>query len=227
MTPVLGGGIARRLRDILLTLHDDPLSLRQGGDIPHDAIAAVNHALDGLDRGRAERLATLLAIRYAVRLGIDPPEGWGDHRLRDSGAVDIVTASLLVHHGIDPLVTAWIAHDARTAEIIDPDTDEVAASVCSRFAPGRANNETVVSLGGNAFWYGTGHAGVIGLPSTVAASCVGRRLADVVSHPVLDGFALVVEDVEEHDDIVCLRVDADMRALSPQDLLRLSPCGCR
>lgn len=227
MIPMLGQGIMRRMLDHLEILQDDPLTMIEDGRIPDDAQDIVNQALDGIDRTRAANLATALAARYAVRLGLDASEGFGDHRLRDAGAVDRVTATLLQHMEIDPLVCAWIANDVRTAEIIDDETFEVVAHVCSLHAPGRGTNETTVRIADGVTWYGTGHVGIESLPHTIAATCDGRMLREVLSHPALDPLALRITSVEEHPDITTLSVDADMRALSPADLLAMGPAGCR
>jgi hypothetical protein len=227
MTPLLGQGITRRLLDHLEAISDDPLSMTENGRIPDDAHSIVNQALDGIDRTRAAHLAAALAARYAARLGLDAPEGYGDHRLRDAGAVDLVTAHLLTHMEIDPLVCAWIANDVRTAEIIDDETFEVVANVCSLHAPGRGTNETTVRIADGVTWYGTGHVGIESLPHTIAATCGGRMLSKVLSHPALDPLHLRITAVEEHADTTTLSVDADMRALSPSDLVAMGPAGCR
>jgi len=229
MQPILLTEAYRRII-ACIELGENPLGLTEGEIADHaEIVDAVNLALDGMDRETAERVAAALSHHYAKKLWTHPVEPVDDHALRDAGALDRITAGLIAHMGIDPLKVAWLAHICRGVDLMDRDTLETRITVSTTSAPGRANNATIVHLSPTAIWHGEGVIGIDDgiIPETVATACIGRPLREVFTHPVFDAHDFVIARIDNENDRTWIDVTADMRALSPGDLLGIAPFGCR
>ena len=178
-----------------------------------DAINIVNVALCGLSTRQAEDIVPLLRAKHLVR-NFDQCE---------HGCLDAVTAALLTESGIDPLAAAWFAMsvDVRTIKRRFLDTIEIDVDEHT----GSGLNTTRIALTDEAdpvVWYGNGSLLIHDVPDTVIVASAGRRLRDLVDHPALNAFDIVIREarVGEPGFASQLMLDVDMRALTAAELER-------
>jgi len=145
------------------------------------------HLLDllrGVDDAVADAISACLPTIMKDRRTGEPRAGTD---------IDTVFARLVAHMGIDPLVVCWIArcNGAGTFSLGD------AAIQLDTWSDLGDHHGSRVAFTEGATWHDDGSVVVARLPATVMASCVGRPLADIVSHPVLDELGLVVKRAVE------------------------------
>lgn len=204
----------------------DPLNPSSEGSSDRDGLVdLVPRLLRGADADTAARIAAQLSKLYARSLRMRSRKDVPDQRLRGAGAVDRVTAAILAHMGVDPLVVAWLVRVSNGFGIVDDATGQDLGYLCNDVRPGRMDSTSSMQLGPTAFWHGEGSIGVDAatFPETVATSCRGRPLRTVFSHPALDALDLTIIETSECNGCFWFVVDADMQALSPGDLVAAFP----
>ncbi len=114
-------------------------------------------------------------------------------------ALDLFTARLIAHEGFEPLAVAWLcATHGWRGTISDTTSAVVSAHRVRVHGPEGAtadawpHGRTSVRLGRQVRWWDGGYVEVRGLPDTISLAATGRRLAAIVSHPVLDKLHRVV-----------------------------------
>lgn len=149
---------------------EDAMTMDQRDDVIEKAI---EDALDGLNDRQARAI-----------------EG----QMRENGAdenpvpFDVVTTELLARRGIDPLAVAWLARINPGVSIHDDDMGDV-------IEIGDDAQSTAMEVGDGAWWHADSRLTVRGLPHSLVAAAQDRPLAEIVSHPVLDRYALIIADV--------------------------------
>lgn len=154
---------------------DDPMRNQDAVD------EAVKHALTGVDAATAARMAASLQRLLDAR-----PDPTCD--------IDMITAELLAHLGVDPLTVAWLSAASRCISVQDDDDMDTVIDIDSDLRPHECATQcsTTTTLGATTWWKAGGVLLVKDLPGTVVANAVGRPLREILSHPVLDRHDLVV-----------------------------------
>jgi len=163
----------------------NPLLLGVDGD----ETSTLDHIGDALlDLGdRRDAIAASLRQAYA-RI---------DRYADGSRDIDLVTARLIAHAGIEPMMVAWLAamcggtlyiRDADRSALIDVDT---------QFKPHETRTcGTQLAIGDMASWQSCGTVLVDGIPDSIMVAAAGRPLSAIISHPVLDPLGLTIARVE-------------------------------
>lgn len=167
---------------------DDVLGFRDyGGDVyaPESEKLELlsdlaSDALSGRQEGVMRRLAEWPALRK----------------------MDVVTATLLAHLGIDA-ASALILSDAlgktgKIIQIVGRDNDYATLPDAVRVTGSEMKWTT--AMGGGVSWGSTGVVRTPPLPETVASAMVGKSLRTIVSHPVLDAYDFVVTCAQVADE---------------------------
>lgn len=155
----------------------NPLGLEDACDTPAETElrddAVIQDALRGLSPERAAMLHATLPYHLTNR---DMPIG-------------SVFAGLIASVGIDPLVLTWLALAVRQIVIL-----QGMNRICTltNDAWDDARNISSIDLG-ELHWFQNGEFMASGLPDTVLADCVGRRLGEIVHHPLLDPDTPIIE----------------------------------
>jgi hypothetical protein len=135
--------------------------------------------------------------------------------------LDAIGARLMAHVGIDPLVLTWISNVTRSHCPMSDRGDGQVAEVGTR-AIGE-DSETSVALDDDSLWDCTGGVFVRSMPETVMVSAIGRPLADVLSHPVLDPLGMTISGIEvEPSGWISIQVDAKLEPVTTDELRNLS-----
>ena len=108
--------------------------------------------------------------------------------------IDELTARMLLRHGVDPLRIARIAKAARGIGMTDADGDRVVLLLPDAMVHTIHDGDLSVVTGRQTLIQ------MPRLPDTVVAGCGGRRLRDLVAHPVLDAMPLVVVGVADLEE---------------------------
>lgn len=139
--------------------------------------------------------------------------------------VDTVSASILMHRGINPAVLFAICIHATDAEVNDGNGKEIAALGSDGYCHVRldaADGPDWRTMGGYL-------DNLPSIPRTTAVAAAGRPLREIVSHPALDPLNLTVASVEDIFDHSAVIVE-DLAWLEGEALTRLlkeekAPCG--
>lgn len=212
MTPVISELDWRMVSDLALD-NDNPLMLGENGDeTPTSQV--ISEAL--LDLGeRRDAVAASLSRAYAAK------ERYADGR-RD---IDWLTAGLIAHVGLEPLMVAWLAATCDSIYIFDEDKNQI-LEIDSRVNPTESLTcGTMVVLGPNVVWEACGTMIVTNIPDALVLAAPGRPLASMVSHPLLDPLGLVINHVELPRDNVGAELQTNMRPIFPTvaELAQLEP----
>lgn len=200
---------------------DNPLGIDEplrNADAVEDA---VYRGMCGLEADAAARVAASLKALEKDRR----PTVGNQQCLPD---LDAVTAELLLHMDIDPLMVAWMARVCQAFTVQDDDTMDSFLQMDGYTAPTDSLCDTLVLLD-DVCWMATGTLIVPGLPDSTVIAAVGRPLRDVVSHPVLDRHPLTIRDCETGGSLERPKLITDIRhrLMKADDLVKLAPCGCR
>lgn len=146
--------------------------------------------------------------------------------IADHPRIDRITAELIAASLCDPAAVLAIAIVLeRGAQIVDGATDEIVMNVDPDLASDDQDTATWVNVAHGIDWWADGRL-VVQLPDTIMQAAVGRRLAEIVSHPVLDRHPLkIVGTTEWGDGTRLLVTDSDRRPLPAGDLLAIRPDG--
>ena len=146
-------------------------------------------------------------------------------RQRTYPLIDRITAELAVEACCDPLTAMALAIALdRDAIIEDAATDELVMSI-DAWTPSDDGSQTVVWVSPGVLWHARGEL-LVALPETAMAASVGRRLRDVVGHPVLDRHPLTITGVTEDETGRALLVtDAVRTAIGLDELAAMRPPG--
>jgi len=199
----------------MIAVGDDPLGIGRTED--YEVVkTAVLAALRGADRIQSTALVASMETMMALQD-------------RDHVGIDIITARLIAHLGVDPLTLAWLAMDGDDLHLkiadgvlIDHQTDD------DPMTPA-----TTIHLGNGRWWESKGVVTIDEvLPDSVLAASIGRPLATLVSHPVLDAHDLVIADahlstIQASSPFVVVKVDRPAEQLTPDDLAKIKPEGIR
>jgi hypothetical protein len=197
-----------------------PVQLSNDGHV----VGVVNRAAHGLDASTAARIAAHLASMRA-----DEASHADERHLRtDGGSLDRLSAELLAHLGVDPLIVDWAAWISLGLSL-QHDHANMGGYVCVDTPPGGEGTTTNLHMSPGVLWHGEGSIAIEGasLPDTVSAACAGMPLRRVFTHPVFDRHDLTIREVSHVNDHLWLVLDADMRALTPEQLIAIAPHGVR
>lgn len=203
----------------------DPFGLTPA-QLSNDAhvVGVVNRAAHGLDAPTAARMAAHLASMRA-----DEASHADERHVRtDGGALDRLSSEILAHQGVDPLLIDWAAWISLGLSL-QHDQLGMTGYVCVDVAPGREDTTTNLPLSPGVMWHGEGSIAIEGasVPEIVATACRDMPLRKVFRHPVFDRHDLSIREVSRVNDHLWLVLDADMRALTPRELLGMAPGGGR
>lgn len=140
------------------------------------------------------------------------------------GDLDVVTARLAAHAGLVPLSLAWMA---RAGDGLEVDVDgALGLEIDIHAHPDDPDCTTMIRIEHDAHWFTAGALAVPALPDTICSAVVGRPLADVYAHPVLDPSGFVVKRVAPvriRDDVdgTILILDAPRIVATPDDLFAI------
>lgn len=129
--------------------------------------------------------------------------------------MDVVTAGLLAHKGIDA-ACALAIHDALgkrgvDIEIIDGDDDELVVEA--------RQNVWIIRLGGGVVWNSSGLIQVPCLPEIVRDAVAGQHLATLIDHPALRPHDLVIREVGSSPEFMTVSlVEPPLDSLLPRDI---------
>ena len=145
---------------------------------------------------------------------------------RSYSLLDRITAELAADACCDPLtaVALAVALDA-DAIIEDAATDDLVLMVDAWNPADSDGTQTAVWVAPGILWYARGSL-VAPLPEIALAAAVGRKLAEVISHPVLDRYALTIMGVtEDSAGRAVFETDAIRTPLGIEKLTAIRPPG--
>ena len=214
MTPHLGDA---DLSAIIIAAEDEdnPLGIENPISKADQAVETIYQAIEGVDGETAGRLVKSL-------------ERW----TRKSNAVcpiDRITAQFLAHAGLDPLVLTWITTILGQLTLTDDDDMEELAYITRDQSPADELNAGSVHIGDGTYWRICGEVLIEHrFPATLSVAATGRRLRDVVTHPVLDMYPLSILECRDFTgNRQTLVTDVKHDILTPRQLMSIAPCGCR
>lgn len=196
--------------------HDDPFGLLAIGDgmgagigTPNEAeyLEDAEQALSDIIEGHDDRFRTVIAKH------LDRPE-----RL-----LDRITAELAAAAGCDPATACAIARildgDANIQNSAD---DKIVLYVDEAHPSSSEHCLTRVWVSEDVLWDAVGRL-LVTMPETTLSAAIGRKLRDVVSHPVLDRHDLTVTGADNIGLTRFLLVDSDRTPLNREELLAMRP----
>lgn len=176
----IGADLAGKVLDALQQ-DDDPLLIAQWDD--HGEADRIEHAVGTALRG-ANPAETRRLVRSLER-----------RRLKSIRGIDDLTANLMAHAGVDPLVMAWLAEiDGSYAQLQGA---KPYATLDQQSTHEDGHNVTGVRIGASVTWYACGTLVLDGMPQTILAAAPGRPLRAIASHPLLDDRPFTIQDVDE------------------------------
>jgi hypothetical protein len=197
-----GGGLGLGHSEIIgfinVTETDDVLRLHElagmRGRTPYEINDAggYNAHLDAVLSGRDDRCREALARML----------GRAVHSI-----VDLASARLLLHAGIDPATACALALMVDGPVTIDRDWDlpvvvNAPEEACD---PGCT---VAMTFAGDVSWNSEHGLRIGGLPDALAAAAVGHPLSDYVDHPAFTGLSLTLGETHERYDHRWIRVSA-------------------
>lgn len=202
MTPYVTDDVVLRVIE-LADMDENPLDIDDPVVRGSDAMeTAVQAALTGLDASAADRVEQALTRLLSART--DP-----------TCDIDMITAALLVHEGVDPLTVAWLSAACNGLEVTDDDDMDTIISVDADIRPHESMLcETVTRIGDHAWWKAGGVLMLNDMPDTTITAASGRKLRDILSHPVLDTYDITVENVEPERDGVPAHLECHLPAMA-------------
>lgn len=140
--------------------------------------------------------------------------------------IDRITAELAAEACCDPLTALALAVELGTSAVIeDASTDELVLMV-DPWNPSTSDATlTAVWVAPDILWYACGRL-VAPLPEIALVAAVGRRLRDVISHPVLDRHAITITGVTEDGmGRAVFQTDAERTPIGIKQLATIRPPG--
>jgi len=190
----------------------DPLDLASRSDLPCSNDIVVGRSLSGVHETTRERLVAALAERGMTTLA----------------SVDELTARMIAHAGVDPLVATWLASISfDSAEVQNGDgVALVVVDLASAYDdPGSLNR---VEIGADTAWFSKGMLTMPCVPETLVQVLTGGPLTALVTHPVLDSHPFVIDAIHNGGDRCQVHVSfenqwIDIRPLTIQRLAEVMP----
>lgn len=182
---------------------DDPLRLREHADRNHDEQVVLD-ALRGVDADTAARVAVSLR-RLMAGKGALP--------------TDRLFCELIRHHDMDPLIAVWLAVANGAVDIVNNDDMVTGISFQSSKDLETGQADDTIWIRGDVLWQRGGRMSIYDIPDTLAAAMPGRRLDEIVSHPVLDRYGLTVRGVATFGARTTLTTDHARPPVSIDDLV--------
>lgn len=190
----------------------DPLGLTGRPDLPCTNDIVVGRSLSGVDEATRDRLVAALAERGMTTLS----------------SIDELTARMIAHAGIDPLVATWLAAISfESAEVQDGDGATLAVvDLASAYDdPGSLNR---VEIGAGIAWFSNGILAMACVPETLVQVLTGGPLTALVTHPVLDSHPFVIDAIHNGGDRCQVHVSfenqwIDIRPLTIRQLADVMP----
>lgn len=214
MIPYLSDDIYSRIID-LAEEGDNPLAVDNPLGNVDRMCSAVNEALDGMDDDTAQRVASSLRNKAPMR----------DGRTTN---LDRITAEMLTYHSVDPLMVAWISRVCNGVNIHDEDDDDMGefVEIDGFFSPEDGETcTTVVTVDHGVQWRASGEMIIQVMAESLVPACPGRRLREIISHPVFNRHDMRVVDAQTRADAigVVLSTDHEPQMLDVDALLAMRP----
>lgn len=213
MRPVVVSEFDWRIVSDLAIQGDNPLGLGENGDETPTLDVIVDALLDLGER------------REAVAGALATIQSTCGHLGNGRRHVDLVTARLVAHSGLEPLMVAWLSAVRNGIHMTNENGSDV-LEIDARTTPAESQTcGTMVVLAPDIVWEARGTMLVAYLPDAIVAAAAGRPLVDIVSHPVLDPLGLVIEEAElaGDDDHARLHVNVEHVFPSVDELAAMEP----
>lgn len=198
MNPTVSDAVVWRVIE-LADQDENPLGVEEPMKRQDAVDEAVRYALTGVDLPTAMRMS--ISLQRLLNARADP-----------TCDIDMITAELLVHLGIDPLTVAWLSAACDGFHIHDEDGFDTIIDTDAVIRPHESAQQcsTNTTLSETVWWKAGGIMLVSDLPASALTNAVGRPLREVVSHPVLDRHDLRISDVDLQQGIFAAEIECQM-----------------
>lgn len=175
MTPVITAVTLNRVNQAA-DRGDNPLGLGVGGD----------------ETSTSKRIITALQDlgehRDAVAASLQNMAADDDRYSDDIRHIDEVTAKLIAHIGLEPLMVAWLSALGDGVTILDEEMSDIVVIDANADPHDGQSCRSMVNLSAHVTWHSCGIVSVLHLPDTITIGSVAKRLSRIISHPVLDAY---------------------------------------